>query len=100
MSNWPTPEEIEAQPSPFDPNGTYPFEYRIVILERNDEGVFQEQLRTYTITEKLDEESLMVPETYEVVSGRKFRIAEAGETADIHVMNQEVSEPIGLIVIG
>jgi hypothetical protein len=99
MSNWPTPEELEAQQSPFDPNGSYPYQYRIVILEKDDNGVFHEQLRTYTITEQLDEESLSIPSEYEVEIGRTYREAAAGEKATIFVMNQEVEEPIGLIPV-
>lgn len=98
--NWPTPEELEAQQSPFDPTGTYPYEYKIVIVEQIAENLFEEQLRTYTIEEKLDEESLKVPANYQKQMGRRFRFAQEGETADIHVMNQETSEPIGLVVAG
>lgn len=100
MSNkWPTPEELEAQQSPFDPNGSYPFEYRIVILEKDDDGIFHEQLRTYTITEKLNEGSTDIPSDYVVTEGKRYRESGESEKPEIFVMNQELEEPIGLISI-
>lgn len=98
-NSWPTPEELEAQQSPFDPEGRYPFDYKIIIVEQIGENLFEEQLRTYTINEQLKEESLSIPETFTKEMGRRFRFAQDGEAADIHVMNQETSQPIGLIVV-
>ena len=98
-SNWPTAEEIEQQQSPFDPNGSFPFDYKIVIVEQIGENLFQEQLRTYTISEVLREDDLRVPEQFTVDLGRQFRVAEDGEKADIHIMNQELSQPIPLCVV-
>lgn len=99
MNTWPTPEEIENQQNPFDPNGSYPFEYKIVVLEKIEDDVFQEQLRTYRITECLDEQNMNVPDASSVIEGRKFRVAREDETADIHVMNSETTSPIGLKIV-
>ena len=97
-SNWPTPEEIEAQQSPFDPDGQYPFEYKIVIVEQVGD-VFEEQLRTYTINSPLSPANPQVPSDFNVEKGRRFRLASQEETPDIRVMNQATSTPIGLIVM-
>lgn len=98
-TNWPSAEELEAQQSPFDPQGTYPFDYKIVIVEQIAEDTFQEQLRTYTINEQLDEARLEIPSEFSKEMGRRFRFAKEEETADLHVMNQETSDPIGLVII-
>ncbi len=97
-TNWPSPEEIETQQSPFDPAGTYPFDYKIVIVEQISEDTFEEQLRTYTINGQLDEANLDIPSEFTKEIGRRFRFAKEGENADLHVMNQESANPIGLVV--
>lgn len=96
---WPTPEEIEAQQDPFDVNGTFPYQYSIVIVEQIGENLFEEQLRTYDIEQPLDEANLAIPEKFSVRAGRRFRFAEAGEKPDMQVMNQETANPIGLVSI-
>lgn len=98
-SNWPTPEQLESQQSPFDPQGSYPFQYKIVIVEQLEADLFEEQLRTYTITEPLDEQNLAIPAEFEKESGRRFRFAKEDEKADLHIMNQETVSPIGLVVV-
>lgn len=97
--NWPSTEELESQQSPFDPQGSYPFDYKIVIVEQVAEDTFQEQLRTYTIKGQLDETKLEIPDEFSKEMGRRFRFAKEGEAADLHVINQETSDPIGLVIV-
>ena len=97
-TNWPTPEELETQQSPFDPAGKYPYDYKIVIVEQIAEDLFEEQLRTYKIESQLDEATLDIPAEFTKEMGRRFRFAQEGENADLHVMNQETANPIGLVI--
>ena len=99
MTNWPTLEELETQQSPFDSDGTYPFDYRIVVVQRRDDGLFEEQLRTYKILEPLDENQTNTLDAYSVEIGRQFRVASDSETPDMHIMNGEVVEPIALVEV-
>lgn len=98
-TNWPTPEELETQQSPFDPQGSYPFSYKIVIVEQVADELFEEQLRTYTINEPLDEANLAIPEDFVKETGRQFRPAQPNEKADMHIMNQETTVPIALVAV-
>jgi hypothetical protein len=99
QQDWPTPEELEAQPSPFDTTTTFPYEYKIVIVEQISEDLFEEQLRTYTIPALMNESMIEVPTPSKQEFGRRFRIAQEGEQADIRVMNNQTAEPVLLVSV-
>jgi hypothetical protein len=96
---WPTPEELEAQQSPFDTAGTYPYDYRIVIVEQVNDDTYEEQLRTYRIETCLDPEGTDHSGEFEKEVGSTYRIAKEGEEADMTVVNETVVEPIRLVKV-
>jgi hypothetical protein len=96
---WPTSDELQAQQDPFDMNGTYPYDYRIVLIEQLEDDIYQEVLRTYRIESPIDVTNPIVPEHTSEHAGRKFRRAVNGEPAEVQIMNETTENPIPLVLL-
>ena len=96
--DWPTNEELEAQPSPAE--GPFPRDYKTVFVYKQPDGTYVEQLRIYTLTRPRTAEEQMrgdVPFQRATYNGRVYRIAKPGEKHDISVFQPHDFSQVHLV---